>query len=208
MRADLVPEDLWKRVAPLLPRAPERRRRSPGRLRTMHLDHRAVGGAHVRTLKGGSRRPLAGRPRPSRFQAPPEGGARRFARFLSVAGLTCRAGQLAGLPLPSRPGSRQKAVAASAQRHTAVMSEESARLARALVEFRAAEGISERELARRTWLSHATIRTFERDRGELPPPTVARRFEEVLGWAPGSIKATPSEETGLEPSADSSSDLE
>ncbi|MEV5149971.1 IS5 family transposase [Streptomyces sp. NPDC052727] len=33
MRADLVPDDLWKRVAPLLPPAPERRRRYPGRLR-------------------------------------------------------------------------------------------------------------------------------------------------------------------------------
>ncbi|WP_329562113.1 helix-turn-helix domain-containing protein [Kitasatospora sp. NBC_01266] len=87
------------------------------------------------------------------------------------------------------------------------MSEESARLARALVEFREAEGISERELARRTWLSHATIRTFERDRAGLPTPTVARTFEEVLGWAPGSIKATPSEATGLVSSADSSSGL-
>ena len=33
MRADLVPDDLWERVAPLLPPAPERRRRYPGRLR-------------------------------------------------------------------------------------------------------------------------------------------------------------------------------
>ncbi|MER5602428.1 IS5 family transposase [Streptomyces sp. NPDC002265] len=33
MRAGLVPDDLWKRVAPLLPPAPERRRRHPGRLR-------------------------------------------------------------------------------------------------------------------------------------------------------------------------------
>ncbi|MFF9727434.1 IS5 family transposase [Streptomyces gardneri] len=33
MRADLVPDDLWERVAPLLPSAPERRRRHPGRLR-------------------------------------------------------------------------------------------------------------------------------------------------------------------------------
>lgn len=31
--ADLVPDDLWERVAPLLPPAPERRRRHPGRLR-------------------------------------------------------------------------------------------------------------------------------------------------------------------------------
>ncbi|MER5281425.1 helix-turn-helix transcriptional regulator [Streptomyces sp. NPDC002809] len=71
--------------------------------------------------------------------------------------------------------------------------EDSTRLARALIEFREAEGISERELARRTWLSEATIRTFERDRGDLPTPTVARSFEEVLGWAPGSIKTAPSE---------------
>ncbi|MFF8996238.1 IS5 family transposase [Streptomyces sp. NPDC014983] len=33
MRADLVPDDLWERVAPLLPPAPERRLRCPGRLR-------------------------------------------------------------------------------------------------------------------------------------------------------------------------------
>lgn len=33
VRADLVPDDLWERVAPLLPSAPERRRRHPGRLR-------------------------------------------------------------------------------------------------------------------------------------------------------------------------------
>ncbi|MFD6967930.1 IS5 family transposase [Streptomyces sp. NPDC059949] len=33
MRSDLVPEGLWERVAPLLPPAPERRRRHPGRLR-------------------------------------------------------------------------------------------------------------------------------------------------------------------------------
>ncbi len=33
MRADLVPDDLWERVAPLLPRAPERSHRYPGRLR-------------------------------------------------------------------------------------------------------------------------------------------------------------------------------
>ncbi|WP_327123596.1 helix-turn-helix domain-containing protein [Streptomyces sp. NBC_01727] len=88
------------------------------------------------------------------------------------------------------------------------MSEESARLARALIEFREAEGISERELALRTWLSQATIRTFERDRGDLPTPTVARSFEEVLGWAPGSIKTTPSEMTGREPSPDSAMEPE
>ncbi|MCM1943572.1 transposase [Streptomyces sp. G3] len=33
MRADLVPDDLWDRVAPLLPPSPERRHRHPGRLR-------------------------------------------------------------------------------------------------------------------------------------------------------------------------------
>ncbi|MFJ8553806.1 multiprotein-bridging factor 1 family protein [Streptomyces sp. NPDC093676] len=88
------------------------------------------------------------------------------------------------------------------------MSEDSARLARALIEFREAEGISERELALRTWLSQATIRTFERDRGDLPTPTVARSFEEVLGWAPGSIKTTPCESTDREPSADSAMELE
>lgn len=33
VRADLVPDDLWERVAPLLPPAPERRHRHPGRLR-------------------------------------------------------------------------------------------------------------------------------------------------------------------------------
>ncbi|WP_435053204.1 IS5 family transposase [Kitasatospora phosalacinea] len=33
MRVDLVPDDLWERVAPLLPPAPERRHRYPGRLR-------------------------------------------------------------------------------------------------------------------------------------------------------------------------------
>ncbi|MFJ9950806.1 transposase [Kitasatospora sp. NPDC091207] len=33
MRADLVPDGLWERVAPLLPPAPEHRRRHPGRPR-------------------------------------------------------------------------------------------------------------------------------------------------------------------------------
>ncbi|GGR65129.1 hypothetical protein GCM10010251_97040 [Streptomyces aurantiogriseus] len=33
MRADLVPDALWERIAPLLPPVPERRRRYPGRLR-------------------------------------------------------------------------------------------------------------------------------------------------------------------------------
>ncbi|MCQ4211689.1 helix-turn-helix domain-containing protein [Streptomyces longispororuber] len=67
------------------------------------------------------------------------------------------------------------------------MSEESERLAKALIEFREAEGISTRELARRTALSQATIRLHESDRGAIPVPFAARRFEEVLGWAPGSI---------------------
>jgi DNA-binding transcriptional regulator YiaG len=86
--------------------------------------------------------------------------------------------------------------------------EDSTWLARALVEFREAEGISERELARRTWLSEATIRAFERGRGDLPTPTVARSFEELLGLAPGSIKTAPSEAMGREASADSAMDLE
>ncbi|MFB6551707.1 IS5 family transposase [Streptomyces sp. NPDC056405] len=42
VRADLVPDDLWKRVAPLLPPAPERRHRHPGRLRVP--DHVALAG--------------------------------------------------------------------------------------------------------------------------------------------------------------------
>ena len=88
------------------------------------------------------------------------------------------------------------------------MSEESTRLAKALIEFREAEGISEKELARRTWLSHATIRTFERDSGQVPTPTVARCFEEVLGWAPGSIKTTSSGATGGGSVADSAMDPE
>ncbi|MGW0697407.1 transposase [Streptomyces sp. NBC_00562] len=33
VRADLVPDDLWERVAPLLPPAPEWHRRCPGLLR-------------------------------------------------------------------------------------------------------------------------------------------------------------------------------
>ncbi|MHC3475638.1 DDE-type integrase/transposase/recombinase [Streptomyces sp. 7R007] len=51
--------------------------------------------------------------------------------------------------------------------------EDSTRLARALIEFREAEGISERELARGTWLSEAAIRTFERGRGDLPTPMIS-----------------------------------
>lgn len=48
------------------------------------------------------------------------------------------------------------------------------------------------ELARRTRLSQATIRLHESDRGDAPLPFAARRFEEVLGWAPGSIPTTES----------------
>ena len=33
VRTDLVPDDLWERVALLLPPSPERRHRYPGRLR-------------------------------------------------------------------------------------------------------------------------------------------------------------------------------
>ncbi|MGW1246790.1 transposase [Streptomyces sp. NPDC002535] len=45
VRADLVPDDLWERVAPLLPPPPERRRRYPGRLRVP--DWAALAGALV-----------------------------------------------------------------------------------------------------------------------------------------------------------------
>ncbi|MFK0103217.1 helix-turn-helix domain-containing protein [Streptomyces sp. NPDC091040] len=72
-------------------------------------------------------------------------------------------------------------------------SEESERLAKALVELREAEGLSVGDLARRTRLSRATIRLHESDRGDVPLPFAASRFEEVLGWAPGSLPTTESE---------------
>ncbi|MFE1189900.1 helix-turn-helix domain-containing protein [[Kitasatospora] papulosa] len=83
------------------------------------------------------------------------------------------------------------------------MSEESERLAKALIEFRKAEDISVRELAHRTQLSQATIRLHESDRERSPVPIAARRFEEVLGWAPGSIPTDSSETTELELPPDS-----
>ncbi|MGW7415785.1 helix-turn-helix domain-containing protein [Streptomyces sp. NPDC054863] len=83
------------------------------------------------------------------------------------------------------------------------MSEGSERLAKALIEFREAEGISVKELAHRTRLSQATIRLHESDRGRPPAPFSARRFEEVLGWAPGSIPTDASEATDLELPPDS-----
>ncbi|MFF4020695.1 multiprotein-bridging factor 1 family protein [Streptomyces sp. NPDC001843] len=83
------------------------------------------------------------------------------------------------------------------------MSEETERLAKALIELREAEGISVRELARRTQLSQATIRLHESDRGRPPVPFAARRFEEVLGWAPGSIPTVSRETTDLELPPDS-----
>ncbi|MER6639539.1 XRE family transcriptional regulator [Streptomyces microflavus] len=73
------------------------------------------------------------------------------------------------------------------------MSEESARLAKDLIEFRKAEGISVKELAMRTRLSRATIMLHESGDGPLPLPFAARRFEEVLDRAPGSIPTTPHE---------------
>ncbi|MEU9536387.1 helix-turn-helix transcriptional regulator [Streptomyces sp. NPDC048213] len=78
------------------------------------------------------------------------------------------------------------------------MSEDSERLAQALIQFREAEGISERELAHRTGLSRATIRLHESDEGRLPLPFAARRFEEVLGLPPGSVPARERETTSLE----------
>jgi ribosome-binding protein aMBF1 (putative translation factor) len=88
-------------------------------------------------------------------------------------------------------------------RNALVTSEESERLAKALIEFREAEGISVRELAHRTQLSEATIRLHESDRGRPPVPFSARRFEEVLGWAPGSIRTDSSETRDLELPPDS-----
>lgn len=38
----------------------------------LDLDDCSMDGAHVRALKGGSRRPLTGRPRPPRLEAPPD----------------------------------------------------------------------------------------------------------------------------------------
>ncbi|WP_280892556.1 helix-turn-helix transcriptional regulator [Streptomyces sp. LBL] len=83
------------------------------------------------------------------------------------------------------------------------MSEESERLAQALIEFREAEGISVRELAYRIQLSQATIKLHESDRGRPPVPFAARRFEEVLGWSPGSIPTDSHETTDLELPPDS-----
>lgn len=88
-------------------------------------------------------------------------------------------------------------------RNALAMSEESERLAQALIEFREAEGISVRELAYRTQLSQATIRLHESDRGRPPVPFAARRFEEVLGWSPGSIPTDSHETTDLELPPDS-----
>ncbi|MPY56742.1 hypothetical protein FNH08_05990 [Streptomyces spongiae] len=57
VRADLVPDDLSERVAPLLPSAPERRRRHPGRLRVP--DRAALAGILAPTPL-----PSTGMPRP------------------------------------------------------------------------------------------------------------------------------------------------
>ncbi|MFF8835615.1 multiprotein-bridging factor 1 family protein [Streptomyces sp. NPDC015130] len=78
------------------------------------------------------------------------------------------------------------------------MIEESERLAKALIELREAEGLTVRELAHLTGLSQATIMAHERDGGCPPLPFAARRFEEVLGWAPGSIPTPAREITDLE----------
>ncbi|MFE6667437.1 helix-turn-helix domain-containing protein [Streptomyces sp. NPDC057697] len=89
-------------------------------------------------------------------------------------------------------------------RNAVVMSEESERLAKALIEFREAEGISVRELAHRTQLSQATIRLHESERGCPPLPFAARRLEEALGWTPGSIPTEPRETADIELPPDSS----
>ena len=92
----------------------------------------------------------------------------------------------------------------SVMRNALVMGEESERLANALIEFREAEDISVRELAYHTQLSQATVRLHESDRGRPPVPFAARRFEEVLGWAPGSVPTASPEPTDHEPPPDSS----
>ncbi|WP_199823354.1 XRE family transcriptional regulator [Streptomyces sp. NRRL WC-3742] len=82
------------------------------------------------------------------------------------------------------------------------MSEESERLAKALIEYREAEGISVSELAYRTELSIATIRVHEQEGGQTPTSFSARRFEEVLGWEPGSIPSRDREPEEGEPSSE------
>jgi hypothetical protein len=86
------------------------------------------------------------------------------------------------------------------------MTDDMARLAKALVEYREAEGIDTREMAYRTQLSHATIRFHESDRGRLPTFAVARRFEQILGWAPGTIPSLADNEADAESPAASGSD--
>ncbi|WP_432277616.1 transposase [Kitasatospora brasiliensis] len=65
MRVDLVPDDLWERVAPLLPPAPERRRRHPGRLR---VPDRAALAGNIYVLRTGVAWPMS----PRRPWAAPE----------------------------------------------------------------------------------------------------------------------------------------
>ncbi len=89
-------------------------------------------------------------------------------------------------------------------RNALITSEDSGRLAKALIAFREAEGMSVRELAHLTQLSQATIRLHESDREGPPTPFAARRFEVVLGWAPGSIPTASRETTDLELPPDSS----
>ncbi|MFF9850949.1 transposase [Streptomyces litmocidini] len=82
MSDDLVSDDLWERIAPLLPRRPPRRHRYPGRLPAddraalrgivyvlrkaglLDMDGCAIDGSHVRALKEGltpdPRRPTRG----------------------------------------------------------------------------------------------------------------------------------------------------
>ncbi len=89
-------------------------------------------------------------------------------------------------------------------RNAVAMSEDTERLAKALIELREAEGLSVTELALRTTLSVATIKVHESDLGRLPTSFAARRFEEVLDWAPGSIPTLPQEPTDPESPPDSS----
>lgn len=72
MRADLVPDDLWQRVAPLLPPAPEWRRCYPGRLRVP--DRAALAGVMYVLRTGVAWRDV---PWTGRTSGPSKGGSRR-----------------------------------------------------------------------------------------------------------------------------------
>ncbi|MFC9634562.1 IS5 family transposase [Streptomyces mirabilis] len=80
MCADLVPDGRWERVAPLLPPAPERRQRHPGRLR---VPDRAVLAGIIYVLRTG----VAGRDVPARAVGCSEVTAWRRLRDWTEAGV-------------------------------------------------------------------------------------------------------------------------